>query len=147
MRSLYPYDGQRDVDLSFAENVVIIAHPAKDPSGEWWYGTTVKSGEKGWFPHSFVSELGRECPFHPIPISEQFGSRDSREILHGCFEKERTGDPALSGYAFSSASAGFACACEASANVTGGIRSEHCLSVGDHWTYSPLEAGNTVWRS
>ena len=60
VRSLYPYEGQRDADLSFAENVVIVAHPAKDPDGEWWYGTTVKSGEKGWFPHSFVSELGSE---------------------------------------------------------------------------------------
>lgn len=30
--------------------------------GEWWYGTAVKSGEKGWFPHSFVSELGSKSP-------------------------------------------------------------------------------------
>lgn len=65
MRTLFPYDGQRDVDLSFIENVVIEAHPAKDPQSPWWYGTLVKEGKKGWFPHTYVDELKRKCP--PIP--------------------------------------------------------------------------------
>ena len=60
VRTVYPYDGQRDVDLSFAENVVVLAHPAKDASSPWWYGTLVKSGEKGWFPHDYVQEMKRE---------------------------------------------------------------------------------------
>ena len=87
VRTLYPYEGQRDVHLSFAENVVIAAHPAKDPNGEWWYGTTVKSGEKGWFPHSFVSELGREYllllsgPLQPGCRQFWTGHRADIEIL------------------------------------------------------------------
>jgi hypothetical protein len=57
VRTLYAYEGQREVDLSFKENVVIIAHPAKDPSSPWWYGTVVDGGKSGWFPHSYVEEM------------------------------------------------------------------------------------------
>lgn len=57
VRSLFEYEGQRDVDLSFAENVVIDAHPARDASSPWWYGTLVKEGRKGWFPKDYVQEL------------------------------------------------------------------------------------------
>lgn len=60
VRTLFAYDGQRDVDLSFIENVVIEAHPAKDSQSPWWYGTLVKEGKKGWFPHTYVEELKRE---------------------------------------------------------------------------------------
>ena len=79
VRTLFPYDGQRDVDLSFIENVVIEAHPAKDAQSPWWYGTLVKEGKKGWFPHTYVDELKRESvshhrtiPYHTtIPISSR----------------------------------------------------------------------------
>lgn len=57
MRTLFDYEGQRDVDLSFKENMVIIAHPAKDPSSAWWYGMLVDGGNKGWFPHDYVKEM------------------------------------------------------------------------------------------
>ncbi|KAK4688172.1 actin cytoskeleton-regulatory complex protein PAN1, partial [Tremellales sp. Uapishka_1] len=57
VRTLFPYEGQRDADLSFIENVVILAHPAKDESSPWWYGTLAKEGKKGWFPHSYVEEM------------------------------------------------------------------------------------------
>lgn len=57
MRTLFDYEGQRDVDLSFKENMVIIAHPAKDPSSAWWYGLLVDGGAKGWFPHDYVKEM------------------------------------------------------------------------------------------
>ena len=60
MRTLFAYDGQREVDLSFAENVVLEAHPAKDSSNAWWYGTAVKEGKKGWFPHNYVEEMHRK---------------------------------------------------------------------------------------
>jgi hypothetical protein len=60
VRTLYTYEGQRDVDLSFKENVVIAAHPAKDESSPWWYGTLVDEGKSGWFPHTYVEEMKRE---------------------------------------------------------------------------------------
>ena len=40
--------------------MVIEAHPAKDPESPWWYGTLVKEGKKGWFPHTYVEEMSRE---------------------------------------------------------------------------------------
>jgi hypothetical protein len=57
VRTLYPYQGQRDVDLSFGENLVLEAHKAKDPSSAWWYGTVVKDKKSGWFPSSYVAEI------------------------------------------------------------------------------------------
>lgn len=56
-RSLYAYEGQRDEDLSFAENVVILAHPAKELDSPWWYGTIATSGVKGWLPASFIASI------------------------------------------------------------------------------------------
>ncbi|KIK93045.1 hypothetical protein PAXRUDRAFT_537374, partial [Paxillus rubicundulus Ve08.2h10] len=53
VRSLYQYEGQREEDLGFAENVIIIAHPSKS-GGDWWYGTTVKDGKSGFFPQTYV---------------------------------------------------------------------------------------------
>jgi hypothetical protein len=60
VRTLFDYEGQREVDLSFKENMAIIAHPAKDPSGAWWYGMLVDGGQKGWFPHDYVKEMQSE---------------------------------------------------------------------------------------
>ena len=66
---MFAYEGQRDVDLSFIENVVVEAHPAKDPESPWWYGTLVKEGKTGWFPHAYVEEMKRKsdrqsCPYY-----------------------------------------------------------------------------------
>ena len=57
VRTLFAYEGQREVDLSFKENVAIVAHPAKDESSPWWYGMLVEEGRKGWFPHSYVEQM------------------------------------------------------------------------------------------
>ncbi|WVQ83634.1 hypothetical protein IAT38_005775 [Cryptococcus sp. DSM 104549] len=57
VRSLYEFVGSRDVDLSFKEDVVIEAHPSKDESSPWWYGTIVKDGSKGWFPKNYVEQI------------------------------------------------------------------------------------------
>ncbi|KAL7419920.1 hypothetical protein Q5752_005838 [Cryptotrichosporon argae] len=57
VRSLYAYEGQRDVDLSFKEDTVLVAHPAKDADSPWWYGIVVDGGAKGWFPKDYVQEL------------------------------------------------------------------------------------------
>ncbi|KAH9053752.1 hypothetical protein EDB87DRAFT_1650194 [Lactarius vividus] len=56
VRSLYPYDGQRAEDLSFGENLVIIAHPSKS-GGDWWYGTVANSGKAGFFPKTYVQDI------------------------------------------------------------------------------------------
>ncbi|KAF8328868.1 uncharacterized protein EI90DRAFT_3125615 [Cantharellus anzutake] len=58
VRSLYPYDGQRAEDLSFSENVVISAHPSKS-GGDWWHGTLVSNGKRGFFPASYVVVIGQ----------------------------------------------------------------------------------------
>jgi hypothetical protein len=46
--------------LTFKENVIILAHPAKDETSPWWYGMLVDEGGKGWFPHDYVSEVQSE---------------------------------------------------------------------------------------
>jgi hypothetical protein len=86
VRTLYAYEGQREVDLSFKENVVIIAHPAKDPSSPWWYGTVVDGGKSGWFPHSYVEEMKGGLTRHQTdPVSRTLiDSSPIRESpLHG----------------------------------------------------------------
>ena len=59
VRTLYPYAGQRDEDLGFHENAIVIAHPAKDDGNDWMYGTllTGGSGKKGTFPKAYVAPL------------------------------------------------------------------------------------------
>ncbi|GAA5873711.1 hypothetical protein JCM3774_000147 [Rhodotorula dairenensis] len=57
VRSLFAYEAQRNEDLGFEENRVVLAHPAKDPNGDWWYGSTEQNGSRfGWFPKSYVEE-------------------------------------------------------------------------------------------
>ncbi|KAI0044289.1 hypothetical protein FA95DRAFT_1497317 [Auriscalpium vulgare] len=56
VRSLYPYEGQRAEDLSFAENLVLTAHPSKT-GGDWWHGTVVRDGKSGFFPKTYVERL------------------------------------------------------------------------------------------
>lgn len=61
VRSLYAYEAQRDEDLSFAENRVLLAHPAKDSSGDWWYGSTeLEDAKLGWFPKGYIEEIHGE---------------------------------------------------------------------------------------
>ncbi|KAH7911883.1 hypothetical protein BJ138DRAFT_1062162 [Hygrophoropsis aurantiaca] len=56
VRTLYTYEGQRAEDLSFAENMVLTAHPSKS-GGDWWFGTVVKSGKSGFFPQTYVQRM------------------------------------------------------------------------------------------
>ncbi|KDR82039.1 hypothetical protein GALMADRAFT_240494 [Galerina marginata CBS 339.88] len=53
VRSLYAYEGDGPEDLSFGENIVIVANPSKS-GGDWWYGTTVNDGKFGLFPKNYV---------------------------------------------------------------------------------------------
>jgi hypothetical protein len=56
VRSLYPYEGQRNEDLSFGENLIIVAHPSKS-NGDWWHGETAKDHQSGFFPRTYVQPL------------------------------------------------------------------------------------------
>ncbi|KAJ3482401.1 hypothetical protein NLJ89_g12142 [Agrocybe chaxingu] len=53
VRSLYPFEGDGPEDLSFEENLMIVANPSKT-GGDWWYGTLVKTGKAGLFPKTYV---------------------------------------------------------------------------------------------
>ncbi|KAF8874204.1 hypothetical protein CPB84DRAFT_1967046 [Gymnopilus junonius] len=53
VRSLYAFQGDGPEDLSFNENLVILANPSKT-GGDWWYGTMVNGGKAGLFPKTYV---------------------------------------------------------------------------------------------
>jgi len=56
VRSLYPYEGQRPEDLTFGENLILLANPSKI-GGDWWYGIVVRDGKSGFFPKTYVEAL------------------------------------------------------------------------------------------
>ncbi|PPQ97490.1 hypothetical protein CVT26_002719 [Gymnopilus dilepis] len=56
VRSLYAFEGDGPEDLSFPENVVIVANPSKT-GGDWWYGTMVQTGKSGLFPKTYVEVI------------------------------------------------------------------------------------------
>ncbi|THV00744.1 hypothetical protein K435DRAFT_750939 [Dendrothele bispora CBS 962.96] len=56
VRSLYAFEGDGPEDLSFAENVMLVANPSKT-GGDWWYGKLETSGKSGLFPKTFVEEV------------------------------------------------------------------------------------------
>ncbi|PFH53549.1 hypothetical protein AMATHDRAFT_73354 [Amanita thiersii Skay4041] len=53
VRSLYPFEGDGPDDLSFGDNLIIVAHPSRS-GGDWWHGTLVSTGKSGLFPKTFV---------------------------------------------------------------------------------------------
>jgi len=53
VRSLYAYQGEGPEDLSFAENVILLANPSKT-GGDWWFGSLVRGGKSGLFPKTYV---------------------------------------------------------------------------------------------
>jgi len=57
VRTLYSYAGQRDEDLTFEENDIVSAHPAKDATSDWWYGSLASGAKKGFFPRSYVEAI------------------------------------------------------------------------------------------
>ncbi|GAA5957438.1 hypothetical protein JCM21900_003306 [Sporobolomyces salmonicolor] len=84
MRSLYTYEGQRDEDLSFEENRVILANPAKDEESAWWYGVIETSGKKGWIPKAYVEEIAAQpakALYAYVAASEDEISFDEDEAL------------------------------------------------------------------
>lgn len=41
---------------AFAENLILSAHPSKT-GGDWWYGTVVRDGKKGFFPKTYIEQV------------------------------------------------------------------------------------------
>ncbi|KAJ7621612.1 hypothetical protein DFH06DRAFT_1233083 [Mycena polygramma] len=56
VRSLYAYPGDGPEDITFAENVILIANPSKT-NGDWWYAKSVRDGTAGLFPKAYVEEI------------------------------------------------------------------------------------------
>lgn len=69
VRSLYAYEGQREQDATFQENLLIVAHPPKDSSSDWLYGVVPATGSRGWLPKTYVEEL-----------------RTTRELVHDAYK-------------------------------------------------------------
>jgi SH3 domain len=61
VKALYDYLGTRLDDLSFSEDENIKAHPSKDTDSDWWYGTSLKTNNCGFFPRTYceVVEKGK----------------------------------------------------------------------------------------
>lgn len=59
MRSMYEYHSERSQDAEFGANLLIIAHPPKDPASDWLYGIVPATGSRGWLPRTYVEELGQ----------------------------------------------------------------------------------------
>ncbi|KAG9035365.1 hypothetical protein FRB95_011385 [Tulasnella sp. JGI-2019a] len=80
-RTLYPYEAQRDEEISFLENYVVLAHPSK--SGDaWWYGTLVQGGKKGFFPNAYVQILDNTTNAKALYAYEG-ASSDERSFQEG----------------------------------------------------------------
>ncbi|KAF8172098.1 hypothetical protein BJ912DRAFT_994425 [Pholiota molesta] len=56
VRSLYPFEGDGHEDLSFGENLILVANPSKS-GGDWWYGKIVSTGKAGLFPKTYVETI------------------------------------------------------------------------------------------
>jgi hypothetical protein len=61
VKALYDYLGTRPDDLSFSEDEILKAHPSKDTDSDWWYGTSLKTNNCGFFPRTYgeVVEKGK----------------------------------------------------------------------------------------
>ena len=55
VRSLFAWQ-QEGGNFSFAEDLVLEVHPAKEENG-WLYGTVLSTGKSGLVPASYVASL------------------------------------------------------------------------------------------
>ncbi|KAK2460698.1 hypothetical protein APHAL10511_007168 [Amanita phalloides] len=55
-RTLYPFAGDGPDELSFEENVTLVANPSKS-GGDWWHGRLIGTGKSGLFPKTFVQVI------------------------------------------------------------------------------------------
>ncbi|KAH8550754.1 hypothetical protein BGW37DRAFT_426985 [Umbelopsis sp. PMI_123] len=79
VKTLYDYHGTRPDDLSFVEDEIIKAHPSKDSDSDWWYGTSLKTNNCGFFPRTYCEVIERvTCqPFQDEDSEWLFGTSDS----------------------------------------------------------------------
>ncbi|KAI8338784.1 hypothetical protein EDC96DRAFT_611240 [Choanephora cucurbitarum] len=74
VNTLYDYHGIREDDLSFSANETLKAHPSKDKASDWWYGTSLKTNQMGFFPRTYVEVV--EEAFRVRTLYEFRKSRD-----------------------------------------------------------------------
>jgi len=74
VKALYDYHGTRPDDLSVAEDEIIKAHPSKDSDSDWWYGTSLKTNNCGFFPRTYCEVI--EQAFKVKTLYEYKGIRD-----------------------------------------------------------------------
>ncbi|KAF8626353.1 hypothetical protein AX15_005009 [Amanita polypyramis BW_CC] len=55
-RTLYPFAADGPDELSFGENLVLVANPSKS-GGDWYYGTLLSTRKSGLFPKTFVQVI------------------------------------------------------------------------------------------
>ncbi|KAI9256579.1 hypothetical protein BDA99DRAFT_516821 [Phascolomyces articulosus] len=74
VKSLYEYRGARDDDLSFGEDEILKAHPHKESTSDWWYGSSLKTKQVGFFPKAYVEII--EEAFRVRALYEFVKTRD-----------------------------------------------------------------------
>ncbi|KAM3584668.1 hypothetical protein VKS41_003475 [Umbelopsis sp. WA50703] len=74
VKALYDYHGTRQDDLSIVEDEILKAHPSKDSNSDWWYGTSLKSNNCGFFPRTYCEII--EKAFKVRSLYEFKGVRD-----------------------------------------------------------------------
>ncbi|KAI9322514.1 hypothetical protein BX666DRAFT_1849334 [Dichotomocladium elegans] len=60
VKALYEYRGTREDDLSVEEEDIIKAHPHKESNSDWWYGTSMRTKQAGFFPRTYVEIIERD---------------------------------------------------------------------------------------
>ncbi|KAI9286625.1 hypothetical protein BC943DRAFT_351418 [Umbelopsis sp. AD052] len=81
VKALYDYLGTRPDDLSFAEDEIVKAHPSKDTDSDWWYGTSLKTNNCGFFPRTYCEVV--EKAFKVKTLYEFKGVRDDDLSFEG----------------------------------------------------------------
>ncbi|KAI9022188.1 hypothetical protein CLU79DRAFT_751554 [Phycomyces nitens] len=71
-RALYGFTKEREDDLGFQENDIIVVQPFQDEASDWWYGTNEDTKESGYFPKTYVETIAPASANStlavPIPI-------------------------------------------------------------------------------
>ena len=74
--ALSDFTGQKEqnqiTNLKKGDSVTILN---KIPGG-WWYGICERSGEKGYFPESFVKEYDANAVAEKVPIASKSSSTE-----------------------------------------------------------------------
>ncbi|KAL0078645.1 hypothetical protein J3Q64DRAFT_1664753 [Phycomyces blakesleeanus] len=87
-RALYGFTKEREDDLGFQENDIIVVQPFQDEASDWWYGTNEDTKESGYFPKTYVETIApasKKSTIHassPIPINNVITASKSADKPH-----------------------------------------------------------------